>query len=1068
LAAPSVAGANVVEQWGPATGIAAPGGEGLISGVSCPVVGDCVAVGTDGNDEPFYVAETGGSWGSGTDISVSGGFGDLHGVSCTGPGYCTAVGNDGHDRPFYVSETGGVWGPATEIGGAYDELTGVSCADAGDCVAVGADGNGEPFYVAEKAGAWGSVTEITTAAGLYAPAFMGVSCAVAGDCTAVGTDGNGEPFYAAETGGSWGPATEITAPGGGLFYGVSCAGPGYCTAVGDDIADLQPVYATETGGAWGPATEITAPGISSFYGVSCHDASDCIAVGSEDGFQESFYASETSGSWGSSTEIATPGGNDQFSGVSCPAVGDCTAVGNNGSEQPFYVTETAESLSLSPATATVAAGDAKTYSAETVDNVGDDLGSVTASTTFSIAPDGSGSANGASCTEDSCSATAAGTYTVTGTDGPVTGTATLTVSVGPVVSLSLSPEAQRAVPGDAVDFTAEGFDAYSNDAGNVDASSTFSIAPDGSGSANGASCLAFSCQATAAGKYTVTATDGSATGSTTMIVVAGMPTSLTLSPDVATVPPGASQVFQAEAFDSYGNDAGDVTASTSFSIAPILGTGSQTGASCDGDACSATVPGTYSVTADDTEARLATGEAELVVAPIASLSLTPGAATVAAGVAQTFGAEGLDAGSVDLGSVTGSTVFSIAPDGSGSLSGASCAGDTCSASVPGTYTVTGADGPATGTATLTVIAGPVASLSLSPGSASVPAGQAQSFAAEGYDGYGNDLGDLTGSTTFSIAPDGSGSLSGALCAGDTCSASVPGTYTVTGTDGSATGTATLTVTSVASATSVSTSLSGGGQSGGEISVTSGTAVADHASLSGANAASATGTVTYAVYTDSACTQIGVADPPQPITTPGVLPASPPVTITTTGTFYWQATYSGDTANNGSTSTCGSEIQTVRPAYKYGADVAVILQVGSEREVPAGGAFSISVTVTNGGPKLAKNVIADLSLPSGLSVTDADGASEARAAAPLEDRDARVRAGGHVHRDGDRRLLGTGTATVNAGALSLGTLDPDYQDNFASDQLTFTTADGTRKRTVRRVHANDTLLRAKLRAVGRVL
>lgn len=89
---------------------------------------------------------------------------------------------------------------------------------------------------------------------------------------------------------------------------------------------------------------------------------------------------------------------------------------------------------------------------------------------------------------------------------------------------------------------------------------------------------------------------------------------------------------------------------------------------------------------------------------------------------------------------------------------------------------------------------PVATLVLSPLTAPVAAGVAQPFAAEGLDGDDNDLGDLTASTTFSIAPDGSGFAVGASCSGDSCWATAAGTYTVTGTDGSATGTASLTVT----------------------------------------------------------------------------------------------------------------------------------------------------------------------------------------------------------------------------------------------------------------------------------
>jgi serine/threonine-protein kinase len=279
-----------------------------------------------------------------------------------------------------------------------------------------------------------------------------------------------------------------------------------------------------------------------------------------------------------------------------------------------------------------------------------------------------------------------------------------------VASLSISPAGQRVVPGDTADFSAEGFDASNNDLGDETADTKFSITPDGSGSATGASCLANGCLATVAGTYTVTGRYGLASGSTTITVVAGMPTSLTLSPDVATVTPGTSQIYHSEGFDAYGNDAGDLTAVTSFTIAPSGGTGSQTGASCNGDVCSATTPGTYIVSAVDTQHEIATGQAELVVAPVASLSLSPRAATVAAGAAQAYSAEGFDAQSVDLGSVTGATTFSIAPDGSGSQPGASCTGDSCSASSPGTYTVTGTypvpgtDGSVTGTAKLTVTA----------------------------------------------------------------------------------------------------------------------------------------------------------------------------------------------------------------------------------------------------------------------------------------------------------------------------------------------------------------------------
>ena len=113
-------------------------------------------------------------------------------------------------------------------------------------------------------------------------------------------------------------------------------------------------------------------------------------------------------------------------------------------------------------------------------------------------------------------------------------------------------------------------------------------------------------------------------------------------------------------------------------------------------------------------------------------------------------------------------------------------------------------------------------------------------------------------------------------------------------------------------TTLSTSLSGGGQTGTSISVTTGTAVTDQASLSGANAATATGTVTYTVYSNSGCSTVANAGTAEMITTAGTLPPSSAVTLTTAGTYYWKASYSGDPANAKSTSPCGveGEVETV--------------------------------------------------------------------------------------------------------------------------------------------------------------
>jgi hypothetical protein len=84
----------------------------------------------------------------------------------------------------------------------------------------------------------------------------------------------------------------------------------------------------------------------------------------------------------------------------------------------------------------------------------------------------------------------------------------------------------------------------------------------------------------------------------------------------------------------------------------------------------------------------------------------------------------------------------------------------------------------------------------------------------------------------------------------------------------------------------------------------GATVHDSATLSGATA-DAGGTVTYTVYTDSACSQ-GAQSAGTKTVTNGVVPDSDAITFNTAGDFYWQAVYSGDVNNDGASSTCTEE------------------------------------------------------------------------------------------------------------------------------------------------------------------
>ncbi|GAA5191493.1 hypothetical protein GCM10023346_11240 [Arthrobacter gyeryongensis] len=114
--------------------------------------------------------------------------------------------------------------------------------------------------------------------------------------------------------------------------------------------------------------------------------------------------------------------------------------------------------------------------------------------------------------------------------------------------------------------------------------------------------------------------------------------------------------------------------------------------------------------------------------------------------------------------------------------------------------------------------------------------------------------------------------------------------------------------------SIATTLSG-------TTVPVGSSVHDSAALTGATS-TAGGTVTYTVYSDTACTA-GARDAGTVTVTNGIVPDSNALTFNTAGDFYWQAVYSGDANNNGATSVCTSEhvvITKAQPSVSTAQDL----------------------------------------------------------------------------------------------------------------------------------------------------
>ena len=80
-----------------------------------------------------------------------------------------------------------------------------------------------------------------------------------------------------------------------------------------------------------------------------------------------------------------------------------------------------------------------------------------------------------------------------------------------------------------------------------------------------------------------------------------------------------------------------------------------------------------------------------------------------------------------------------------------------------------------------------------------------------------------------------------------------------------------------------------------------------------NSNTATGTVSYRVYTDENCTTL-FANAGTKTVTNGQVPNSDPVIFNQAGTYFWKASYSGDGQHNAASSSCDDEVLTVTPFF----------------------------------------------------------------------------------------------------------------------------------------------------------
>ena len=358
----------------------------------------------------------------------------------------------------------------------------------------------------------------------------------------------------------------------------------------------------------------------------------------------------------------------------------------------------------------------------------------------------------------------------TSNPGNLSDTATVTVSgcTVPVASVTVSPASATVGAGQAVQLTATPKDANGNPLSGLTvtwSSSNTSVAiADVNGNVTGL----------APGSATITATSEGQSG-TAAITVTNVPVnSVTVTPASASIQQGQTIQLTATPKDANGNaltGRGVTWSSSNTAVASVNSGGFVT----TGAAGSATITAA-------SEGKSGTSAITVTSVPVATVSVSPASATVLAGQTVQLTATPKD---VNGNPLTGRTITwsssntSVATvSSSGLVSGV----------VAGSATITATSEGQSGTAAITVTSVPVASVTVSPASASVPAGQTVQLTATPKDVNGNPLTGRTiswSSSNTSVATVNSSGL---------VSCVVAGSATITATSEGQSGTSAVTVT----------------------------------------------------------------------------------------------------------------------------------------------------------------------------------------------------------------------------------------------------------------------------------
>jgi photosystem II stability/assembly factor-like uncharacterized protein len=261
-----------------------------LSGIACPAVADCMAVGTDGaNGEVLTTQDGGADW---APASAPAGAVVVSAVACRSVTDCTVLASDGptvwsaRSRDFGLT-----WQRQGTLPAGLQDAGAIWCA-ATTCLATGftataTAGQGEGAVVITMDGGttW-TASDVPAGTGL----LQAVTCADTLDCLAVGTTSGavsglvparGQVLRSLDDGQDWTRLAPTTAVDD--IFAVACPGRRRCAMVGTHWTGKPPIGAgavarsRDDGRSFTAAVSAYTP--LSLTALACPAATGCIAVG---------------------------------------------------------------------------------------------------------------------------------------------------------------------------------------------------------------------------------------------------------------------------------------------------------------------------------------------------------------------------------------------------------------------------------------------------------------------------------------------------------------------------------------------------------------------------------------------------------------------------------------------------------------------------------------------------------------------------------------------------------------------------------------------------------------------